>query len=138
MSTSTRFGGQRRSHRVHIAITIVLRAKRRDQMIEEKTTTTVVNSAGGLVLTNLPLQQGQTLSVTNKNTAEQSVCRVVSVGVGEANRPPVGLAFLESAPKFWRMSFLPDNWDASEQKPPGEAQRVAPKSAAVTQMPGRK
>jgi len=138
MSISARFGDQRRSHRVHIAITVVLRTKRGEQTVEEETSTTVVNSAGGLVLTNLALQQGQAISVINKKTAEELACKVAFVGVGEANRLQVGFEFLEPAPKFWRIAFPPDNWDSSERKRPGETPRVAPIPAPVTQAPGRK
>jgi hypothetical protein len=138
MSISARFGEQRRSHRVHIAITVVIRFKRGEQTLQEETTTTVVNSAGGLLLTNLPLLQGQTISITNKKTNEELACKVAFTGVGEGNRLQVGFEFVEPAPKFWRISFPPDNWDASERKRPPEVQRVAPKPATAGQPSGRK
>jgi hypothetical protein len=138
MSTLNRFGEQRRSHRVHIAITVVLRGKRGEQTFEEETVTTVVNSAGGLALTTLALQTGQPLTVVHKKTAEEQVCKVAYVGVGEGNKLQVGFEFLEPSPKFWRIAFPPDNWDASERKRPGETPRVAQKPLPVTQVPGRK
>jgi hypothetical protein len=138
MSTSARFGEQRRSHRVHIAIPVIVSGKRGEQEFKEETTTTVVNSAGGLFLTTRALQTGQPISVTNKKTAEEQACKVAFVGVGEGNRLQVGFEFIEAAPKFWRIAFPPDNWDASERKRPGEMPRVASKPLPVTVVPGRK
>lgn len=134
MSSSVRFGEQRKSHRVHIAIAVLLRGKRGEQAFEEETTTTVVNSAGGLLLTNLSLPQGQKLSLVNKRTAEERACKVAFVGVGEGNRTQVGFEFLEPSPKFWRISFPPDSLDAGAKKRPGEATSVASKMV----VPGRK
>lgn len=144
MSTRVRFGEQRRSHRVHLAVPVMLRGKRGDQTFAEQTTTTVVNGAGGLLMTALPLQTGQTVTVTHKKTSEVQECKIAFVGMGEGNRLQVGFEFLEPAPKFWRIAFPPDNWDSSERKRPGEMQRVAPKpapattAAPVAQVPGRK
>ena len=145
MSTRVRFGEQRRSHRVHLAVPVMLRGKRGDQTFAEETTTTVVNGAGGLLMTALPLQTGQTVTVTHKKTSEVQECKIAFVGMGEGNRLQVGIEFLEPAPKFWRIAFPPDNWDSSERKRPGEMQRVTPKPATptapvapVAQVPGRK
>jgi hypothetical protein len=77
-SSATRFGEQRRSHRVHIAINITVRVKRGEQAFQEETATTVVNSAGGLMLTDLTLQQGQQITVVHKKTSEEVVAKVVS------------------------------------------------------------
>lgn len=138
MGSSVRFGEQRRSHRVHITIAVVLKGKRGEVPFEEETLTTVVNAAGALVATNLQLQQGQALTVLNKKTSEELACKVVFLQPGENGRMQMAFEFLEPAPKFWRISFPPDNWDNAERKRPGEAQRVAPKPAPVTQVPGRK
>jgi hypothetical protein len=138
MSTSVRFGEQRRSHRVHIAIPLTLRGKRGEQVFEEQVTTTVVNGAGGLLVTTLSLQMGQVITLTNKKTAEEEICKVAFVGVGDGNKLQIGFEFLQAAPKFWHISFPPDDWDASERKRPGETPRVAPKPLPVTVVPGRK
>jgi hypothetical protein len=134
MSSSVRFGEQRKSHRVHIAIAVVLRGNHGEHAFEEEATTTVVNSAGGLLLTSLSLPQGQKLSVVNKKTAEERACNVAYVGVGEGNRTQLGFEFLEPSPKFWRISFPPDSLDAGAKKRPGEVTNVASK----TVVPGRK
>ncbi len=138
MSTIPRsFGEQRRSHRVHIAISVLVRGKRGSAPFEEETTTTVVNSAGGLMLMNAAPTHGEQISIVNKKTAEELPCKVAFVGVGEGNRSQVGFEFLEPAPKFWRIAFPPDNWDASERKRPGEGgPSFAP--AAVQPPTGRK
>ena len=138
MSSSVRLGEGRRSHRVHIAVQIIVRGKRGDQAFEEETTTTVVNASGGLFLTPQPLQMGQALTVVNKKTSEEQACKVAFVSAGEANKVQVGFEFLAPAPKFWRIAFPPDNWDSSERKRPGETPRVAPNPAPATQAPGRK
>ena len=140
-SSATRFGEQRRSHRVHIAINIIVKGKRGDQAFQEETSTTVVNSAGGLMLTDLTLQQGQQITVMHKLTGEEQVCKVAFIGVGEGNRTQVGFEFLEPSPKFWRISFPPDNWDANDRKRPLEPPKLtAPmKSEKMTVLPsGRK
>jgi hypothetical protein len=141
-SSATRFGEQRRSHRVHIAINITVRGKRGDQAFQEDTSTTVVNSAGGLMLTDLTLQHGQQITVMHKKTNEEVAAKVVFLGTGEGNRSQVGFEFLEPAPKFWRISFPPDNWDANDRKRPIEPPKLqtAPlKSDKMTVLPsGRK
>ena len=135
MSTSaTRFGEQRRSHRVHIAINITVRGKRGDQAFQEETATTVVNSAGGLMLTDLSLHQGQQLTITHRTTAEEMAAKVVFLGTGEGNRPQVGFEFVEPAPKFWRISFPPDNWDSNDRKRPIEPPRLQPSTAKSDKM----
>jgi hypothetical protein len=138
MGMGARFGEQRRSHRVHIVIAVLLRYQRGDQTLQEDTTTTLVNSAGGLLLTSMALLQGQTISIVNKKTNEEIACKVAFTGVGEGNRLQVGFEFLEPAPKFWRISFPPDDWDASERKRPGEAQRAALKSLPTVPSIARK
>jgi hypothetical protein len=136
-SHATRFGDQRRSHRVHIAIQITVKGKRGGQAFQEDTTTTVVNSAGGLMLTDLTLQQGQEITVVHKNTAEAQLCKVAFVGVGEGNRAQVGFEFEQPTPKFWRISFPPDNWDANDRKRPIEPPRMqqAAKPEKLTMLP---
>ena len=113
------FGEQRRSHRVHIAISVLVRGKRGDTPFEEETTTTVVNSTGGLMLMNAAPAQGERISIINKKTSEELPCKVAFVG----------FEFLEPSPKFWRIAFPPDNWDASERKRPGEGTRSAAPNA---------
>ncbi len=137
MTTMPRnFGEQRRSHRVHIAIAVLVRGKRGGAAFEEETTTTVVNSVGGLMLMNAAPVQGEQISVVNKKTAEELRCKVAFVGMAEGNRSQVGFEFLEPAPKFWRIAFPPDNWDASERKRPGEG--GVPVTAMPVVPPGRK
>ena len=123
------FGEQRRSHRVHIAISVMVRGKRGDTPFEEETTTTVVNSTGGLMLMNAAPAQGERISIINKKTSEELPCKVAFVGLAEGNRSQVGFEFLEPSPKFWRIAFPPDNWDASERKRPGEGTRSAAPNA---------
>ena len=80
------FGEQRRSHRVHIAISVLVRGKRGDTPFEEETTTTVVNSTGGLMLMNAAPAQGERISIINKKTSEELPCKVAFVGLAEGNR----------------------------------------------------
>lgn len=117
------FGGQRRSHRVHIAISVLVRGKRGNVRFEEETTTTVVNSAGGPMLMIATPLQGELISMISKKTAEELACEVAFVGAAEGNRAQVGFEFLEPSPKFWRIAFPPDNGDASERKRPGGGTR---------------
>jgi hypothetical protein len=138
MSSSARFGEGRRSHRVHIAIPVIIKGKRGDQAFEEETTTSVVNGAGGLLLTALGLQMGQALTLMHKKTGEQQECKVVFLQAAEAGKTQMGFEFNQPSPKFWRIAFPPDNWDASERKRPGEVPRMAPKPLPVTSVPGRK
>ncbi len=119
MGSSVRFGEQRRSHRVHITIAVVIKGKRGDVPFEEETLTTVVNAAGGLVTTNLQLQQGQALTVLNKKTAEELASKVVFLQPGEGGRMQMAFEFLEPSPKFWRISFPPDNWGQCRKKTSG-------------------
>jgi hypothetical protein len=122
MSIGVRLREQRRSHRVQIAVTVILRGKRGDRAFEEETTTTVVNSAAGLALSSAGLQTDERITATNKKTAEEMACKVVFVGVGGANRPYSGFEFL----------------DSFERKRPVEKPRAASSAAPAKAVPTRK
>ena len=64
------FGEQRRSRRVRIAISVLVREKRGNLQFEEETTT-VLSSAGGLMPMNARLVEGERISFIKNKTAEE-------------------------------------------------------------------
>jgi len=87
---------RRRSHRVNIAIPIVVRAKKAGQSFEEQVLTMSVSAHGCMFRLKTPLLRQQ-----------------------EAGRAEIGVEFVKPSPLFWRIAFPPEDWDPSERKRPG-------------------
>lgn len=77
---------------------------------EEDTFTVVVNAHGALVQFDEPVLLAQKLMIRNKTTGETRECKVVDIGSDERGRTSVGIEFSEPAPRFWRISFPPEDW----------------------------
>ncbi|MDE3168597.1 MAG: PilZ domain-containing protein [Acidobacteriota bacterium] len=119
---------RRRSHRVHIAMPVLIRGKRAGQPFEEKTHTISVNAHGCMVRLSTPVTRAQEISIVNTKTAEELPCIVSFIGQRDGGRLEVGVEFAEPSPVFWRIAFPPEDWDPSERKRPGNS---APRPAAA-------
>ncbi|HTW22923.1 MAG TPA: PilZ domain-containing protein [Candidatus Baltobacteraceae bacterium] len=119
--TVTESNDRRRSHRVFIAMPVLVRGKYAGQAFEESTQTVSVSAHGGLVRVAARLVRGQTISIVNAKTAEELPCTVTSLGQKENGKTEVGLEFTEASPLFWRIAFPPEDWDPSERKRPGSS-----------------
>lgn len=109
---------RRRSHRVHIAMPVLVRVKKGGQAFEEKTHTISVNAHGCMVRLSTPVTRTQEISIINTKTAEELPCTVTSIGQRDGERLEVGVEFAEPSPVFWRIAFPPEDWDPSERKRP--------------------
>jgi hypothetical protein len=125
LSTSpTRFhknSHQRRSQRVLLAVRILVTGVRADgQGFSEEICTSVVNVRGALLQLGERVFQGQLLTVRNLSSSQQLQAAVVAAGVMQSGKSEIGIEFLEPAPRFWRISFPPEDW--SPHSP--EAKRI--------------
>jgi hypothetical protein len=118
-------GERRRSHRVHIAMPVLVRGKQGTQPFEEATVTISVNAHGCKVRLGTPVTRAQEISIVNPKTAEELPCTVTFLGPKEAGKTEVGVEFAEPSPVFWRIAFPPEDWDPSERKRPSTSRPPA-------------
>jgi hypothetical protein len=116
-----KFGEQRRTQRVQIAMPVLIRGKNGNQPFEEETQTLVVNAHGCLVLLAMPVARNQQISIVNAKTAEELPCTVAFLGQRENGKTQVGVQFAEPSPLFWRIIFPPEDWDPATRKRPGSS-----------------
>ena len=110
---------RRRSHRVNIAMPVLVRGARGAQRFEEESQTVSVNAHGcNLRMTN-PVARGEEISLINKKTVEELPCTVTFVGQKDGGKTEIGVEFTEPSPLFWRIAFPPEDWDPSERKRAG-------------------
>lgn len=76
----------------------------------EDTSTLVVNAHGGLLLLREVVLEGQILNLKHTKTTEEISCTVMNVGPKTNGLMEVGVEFSKPSPKFWRVSFPPEDW----------------------------
>jgi hypothetical protein len=102
---------RRRSQRVLLRLPILVIARGPDQKhVSENAFTTNVNAHGALILMSMRLETGQKVLFRNTDTLEEQFVRVIHVTPAAEGKTEVGVEFLKPAPKFWRISFPPDDW----------------------------
>lgn len=79
----------------------------------EEAHTLTVNANGGLLLLSVPVQKGQTLLLTNRNTDEEQDCRVVYLGTKRSRTIEAGIAFPKANPDFWQTHPSPEDKPAA-------------------------
>jgi len=124
---------RRRSHRVHIAMPVLVRGKKSGQPFEEQTHTISVNAHGCMVRLAAQVTRTQEIFIINTKTAEELPCTVTTLGQRDGGRQEVGVEFAEPSPVFWRIAFPPEDWDPSERKRPS----TSPARPATAQMAKR-
>ena len=112
---------RRRTQRVHIAMTVIVRAKESKPAFEEKTQTVSVNANGCLIRLQNPINRGAKIFLVNPHTTEELPCTVMFLGKKDGGKTEVGIEFAEASPLFWRISFPPEDWDPSERKRPSNS-----------------
>jgi hypothetical protein len=118
---------RRRSHRVNIAMPVLVRGTKGTQSFEESTLTISVSAHGCMVRVANPVARGQEIAIVNKKTAEELPCTVTFIGQKDQGKTEVGVEFAEASPLFWRIAFPPEDWDPSERKRSGTPhQRTGP------------
>ena len=73
----------------------------------ENTKTINVSARGGLVPLSARVVSAQKLMVTNLQTGQDLLCRVARVEQTGGGETLIGLEFLEPAPLFWCIEFVP-------------------------------
>jgi len=109
---------RRRSHRVNIAMPILVRGKT-TQPFQEQTNTISVSAHGCVFRLAAEVKRLQEIAIVNSKTAEELPCKVTFLGQKESGKTEVGVEFSEPSPLFWRIAFPPEDWDPSERKRPG-------------------
>jgi len=118
--TSTDIASERRrSHRVNIAMPVLVRGRNGERPFEEAGNTVSVSAHGCMVRLAVPLTKSQELVLVSKTTGLEALCTVTFLGKKEGSKAEVGLEFNEPSPRFWRITFPPDDWDPAERKLPG-------------------
>jgi hypothetical protein len=102
---------RRRSQRVLLRLPVLIIARGADnQHVSENAFTTNVSAHGALLLLTMRVAINQKILIRNPDTLEEQFVRVVHVTPAAEGKSEVGVEFLRPAPKFWRISFPPDDW----------------------------
>jgi hypothetical protein len=102
---------RRRSQRVLLRLPILIVARGADnQHVSENVFTTNVSAHGALLSVSMRVARNQKILIRHTETLEEQFVRVVHVTPAAENKSEVGVEFLKPAPKFWRISFPPDDW----------------------------
>ena len=110
-STHAPIHNRRRSQRVLLRLPVLVIGRGPDgQHVSENAFTASVNAHGALILLSMRVEVGQRILCRNPDTLEEQFVRVIHVTPAPEGKTEVGVAFLKPAPKFWRISFPPDDW----------------------------
>ena len=102
---------RRRSQRVFLRLPILIIARGADNLhVSENAFTTNVSAHGAMLLLTMRVALNQKILIRHIETLEEQFVRVVHVTPAAENKSEVGVEFLKTAPKFWRISFPPDDW----------------------------
>ena len=114
---------------------VVLESTEHVEPFEEDTTTMIVFPRGGVVKLRARVRTGHALVLTNLQTKQTALCRIVQVNSPGSNSSYVKLEFIQPAPGFWGVHFPsdPPSVPAIRQATPAPesaAPPIAPKPAA--------
>jgi len=100
---------KRHAHRVMAATSVFIygRIENEGEPFAENTKTINVSARGGLVPLSARVLSAQKLMVTNLQTGQDLLCRVARVEQTGGGETLIGLEFLEPAPLFWCIEFVP-------------------------------
>ena len=102
---------RRRTQRVLLRLPILVIARGPDgQHVPENAFTINVSAHGALLLISMRVTLNQKILCRHPETLEEQFVRVVHVTPAPEGKSEVGVEFLKPAPKFWRISFPPDDW----------------------------
>jgi PilZ domain len=108
---------RRRSERVVLRVTVVVKAENEERKpIEEKAETQVVNAHGGLLRMRAHLHVGQAFRLHNPGKNIEASCKVVRNEDEGMEFYKVAFEFDRPAPDFWPVTFPPADWGASGVK----------------------
>jgi hypothetical protein len=116
---------RRRSHRVNIAMPVLIRGTKGGQAFEEPAFTVSVSAHGCMMRVATQVTRGQEVAIVNTKTAEELPSTVTFIGQKDSGKTEIGVEFAEPSPLFWRIAFPPEDWDPSERKRSGSPQAPA-------------
>jgi hypothetical protein len=90
----------------------------------EQTQTVVVSAHGAIVALRAKVSIGQALRLRNAKTEEEAACRVAYISPHQSEKREVGLDFTEAQPRFWHISFPPNDWSNRSPEAKGSANRT--------------
>ena len=116
---SPKYAGMRRSQRVYLRTAVAIYGQGpTGNLYQEDTHTVIVNSHGALVLIAADVKLDEKLLVVCQQTLQESECSVVWIGELKESKREVGIGFLAPNPRFWGLTFPPDDWDPAKRKLP--------------------
>jgi len=101
-----------------------------NQHVSENAFTTNVSARGALLVLSMRVALNQKILVRNPDTLEEQFVRVVHVTSAPEGKSEVGVEFLKPAPKFWRISFPPDDWTPTTPNSPPTPSNATPRPAS--------
>jgi hypothetical protein len=102
---------RRRSQRVLLRLPLLVIARGSDkQHVSENAFTTNVSAHGAMLLLSMRVEGGQKILIRNPDTLEEQFVKVIHITPAAEGKSEIGVEFLKAAPKFWRISFPPDDW----------------------------
>ena len=104
---------RRRSQRVIIRVPVALEATIMGQKVKADAFTVAVNIHGAMVLCPRSFDAETNLEIRNERTGERTAVRVTRAPRESAEGYLLPLEFISPSPKFWQISFPPENWKAS-------------------------
>jgi len=111
---------RRRSSRVAIDMPVEVFAQAENgKMFREETRTTNVSAHGALLILGSPVQIKPSVLLINKTTRIEVQCRVISLKETEKGKVELCVEFLIPQPRFWGISFPPEDWNNADRKRPG-------------------
>jgi hypothetical protein len=122
---------RRRTQRVQIAMPVMISGGPDIHAFSQLTKTVTVSAHGCLVHLNALVFRSQELLIVNPGTLQQVRGTIAYLGENTPQAREVGIEFLEPSPKFWGITFPPEDWDASERKLPS---REAPRPARSSRL----
>jgi hypothetical protein len=96
---------KRRAHRVAAAMPVLVYGHSTQAPFAEPATTANVSKTGGLVALGTKVMRFQKLIVTNIQTNEDAICRVVRLVRSFDGRTMAAVEFVQPAPRFWAIEF---------------------------------
>jgi PilZ domain len=109
--TASNPANRRRSERVILQVPVTVETRAQDgKSAREEAVTSVVNAHGGLMKLSMDLKAGQPITLINVKAKMQQSCRVIRVETSDAGTSAVAFEFDEPAPKFWPITFPPEDW----------------------------
>jgi uncharacterized RDD family membrane protein YckC len=105
----------RRASRVSLSIAVIVSGDTKAGAFSEESRTLNVSARGALLALNTSVIQTQLITLTNRSSLEQTICRVVRVKATPEGSFEAGVEFVEPGANFWGIVFPPADWIRTDQ-----------------------